>query len=123
MTNFINLNQIISLPQLKVKLRTLLAIAAECDFDYDSLNVKTAFLYPPLHPDDKVWMKRSYGLTDAPFNCYSDSKSHTGVTVHFGQFSEAVIISFCGKQSIIADSSTEAEFIGAHQACKIIAWV
>jgi hypothetical protein len=59
---------------------------------------------------------------DSSFNCYSDSKSHTGVTVHLGQFSGAVM-SFCGKQSIIADSSTVAEFIGAHQACKIIAWV
>ena len=39
-----------------------------------------------------------------------------------GQFSGA-FISFCGKQSIIADSSTVAEFIGAHQACKIVAWV
>ena len=52
----------------------------------------------------------------------SDSKSHTGVTVHLGQFSGAVM-SFCGKQPIIADSSTVAEFIGAHQACTIIAWV
>jgi hypothetical protein len=59
---------------------------------------------------------------DSSFNCYSDSKSHTGVTVHLGQFAGAVM-SFCGKQSIIADSSTVAEFIGAHQACKIIAWV
>ena len=32
-------------------------------------------------------------------------------------------MSFCGKQSIIADSSTVAEFIGAHQTCKLIAWV
>ena len=31
-------------------------------------------------------------------------------------------MSFCGKQSIIADTSTVAEIIGAHQACKIIAW-
>jgi len=45
-------------------LRVLLAIVAELDFDYDSLDVKTAFLYPSLHPDDKVWMKRPYGLTD-----------------------------------------------------------
>jgi len=59
---------------------------------------------------------------DSLFNWYSDSKSQTGVTVHLGKFSEAVM-SFCGEQSIIADSSTVAEFIGAHQACKIIAWV
>ena len=56
------------------------------------------------------------------FNCYSDSKSHADVTVYLRQFSGAVM-SFCGKQSIIADSSTVAEFIGAYQSCKIIAWV
>ena len=59
---------------------------------------------------------------DSYFNCYSDSKSHTVITVHLGQFSGSVM-SFCCKQSIIADSSTAAEFIGAHQACKIIAWI
>jgi len=59
---------------------------------------------------------------DSYFNCYSDFKSHTGVTVDLGQFSGA-IMSFCGKQPIIADSSTVAEFIGDHQACKTIAWV
>ena len=59
---------------------------------------------------------------DSSFNFYSDSKSPTGVTVHLGQVSGAVM-SFCGKQSIIAESSTVAEFIVAHQACKIIAWV
>jgi len=46
-------------------LRILLAIIAKRDFDYDSLDVKTAFLYPALHPDDKVWIKRPYGHTDA----------------------------------------------------------
>jgi hypothetical protein len=56
------------------------------------------------------------------FNFYSDSKSHTGVIVHLGQLSGAVM-SFCGKQSITADFSTVAEFIGAHQTCNIIAWV
>ena len=46
-------------------LRILLAINADLEFDYDSLDVKTAFLCPPLYPDDKVWMKRPYGLIDA----------------------------------------------------------
>jgi hypothetical protein len=45
-------------------LRILLAIVAERDFDYDSLDVKIYFLYPSLHPDDQVWVKRPYGLTD-----------------------------------------------------------
>ena len=35
-------------------LRILLAIVAERGFDYDSLDVKKAFLYPTLFPDDKV---------------------------------------------------------------------
>jgi hypothetical protein len=34
--------------------RILLAIVAERDYDYDSLDVKTAILYPTLHSDDKV---------------------------------------------------------------------
>jgi len=46
-------------------LRILLAVVAERDYDYDSLDVKTAFLYHLLHPDDTVWMKRPSGLTDA----------------------------------------------------------
>jgi len=59
---------------------------------------------------------------DSLFNCYSDSKSHTGVTLHLGQFSGDVMSFYC-KQPIIADFSTVAKFIDAHQSCKIIAWV
>ena len=39
-------------------------IVAKRDFDYAFLDVKTAFLNPSLHPDDKVGMKRPYGVTD-----------------------------------------------------------
>jgi len=46
-------------------LRILLSIVAVRDFDYDSLDVKTAFFHHSLHLDDKVWMERPYGLTDA----------------------------------------------------------
>ena len=63
-----------------------------------------------------------FATANLSFNCCSDSKSHTGVIVDLGQFSGSVM-SFCGKQSIIADSSTIAELMGAHQACKIIACV
>jgi len=46
-------------------IRILLAIVAERDDDYDSVGVKTAFLYHPLHSNDKVWIKGPYELTDA----------------------------------------------------------
>jgi len=94
----------------------------------DSKAIRRLLFY--VHPT-KHWGLTfcSYGqpfelfvTADSSFNCYSDSKSHTGVTIHLGQFS-GTVMSFCGKQSIIADSSTVAEFIGAHQACKIIALV
>ena len=62
----------------------------------------------------------SYGLSpelcttvDVSYNCHADSKSHTGVTVHYGRFSTP-FIPMSKKQSIIADSSTAAEFIGTH---------
>ena len=55
------------------------------------------------------WTYCTYGLSpelyatvDVSYNCHADWKSHTGVSVHYGRL------------SIIADSSTAAEFIGAH---------
>ena len=58
---------------------------------------------------------------DVSYNCYTDSKSHTGFTFHLGRFSGAVF-TFSRKQAIIADSSTSAEFIGTHKACQQIGW-
>ena len=45
-------------------MRILLAVVAEQDLDHDSLDVKTAFLYPPLKSDDRTWLRRPRGLTD-----------------------------------------------------------
>ena len=45
-------------------MRILLAVVAEEDLDHDSLDVKTAFLYPPLKSDDRTWLRRPRGLTD-----------------------------------------------------------
>jgi len=45
-------------------MRILLSIVAQFDLDHDSLDVKTAFLYPTLKPEDKAWLKRPAGLTD-----------------------------------------------------------
>ena len=47
-----------------------------------------------------------YATVDVSYNCHADSKSHTG------RFSTP-FISMSKKRSIIADSSTAAEFIGA----------
>ena len=62
-----------------------------------------------------------YVTADASYNCYADSKSHTGISIHLGRFSGSVS-SLSLKQSVIADSSTVAEFIGSHKACQQIAW-
>jgi len=54
-----------------------------------------------------------YATADAAFDVYPDSKSHSGGTIHLGSNS-ASFFSMTQKQPIIADSSTEAEFIRAH---------
>ena len=58
---------------------------------------------------------------DVSYNCYPDSKSHTGFSFHLGRFS-GTVFAFSRKQAIIADSSTSAEFIGTHKACQQIGW-
>jgi hypothetical protein len=62
-----------------------------------------------------------YATVDVSYNCHADSKSHTGVSLHYGRFSTP-FISMSKKQSIIADSSTAAEFIGAHTGAQAIMW-
>jgi hypothetical protein len=62
-----------------------------------------------------------YATVDVSYNCHADSKSHTGVSLHYGRFSTS-FISMSKKQSIIADSSTAAEFIGAHTGAQAIMW-
>jgi len=54
-----------------------------------------------------------YATVDVSYNCHADSKSHTGVSLHYGRFSTP-FISMPKNQSIIDDASTPAEFIGAH---------
>lgn len=62
-----------------------------------------------------------YATVDASYACHADLKSHTGVTLHIGKNSGSVF-SLTQKQSITADSSTVAEFIGCHLAAKQILW-
>ena len=59
---------------------------------------------------------------DVSYNSYpTSSKSHTEVSLHLGR-SSAAFMTISKKQSIIADSSTVAEFIGTHAAVKAILW-
>ena len=63
-----------------------------------------------------------YATADAAFDVYPDSKSHSGGTIHLGSNS-ASFFSMTQKQPIIADSSTEAEFISAHSIANTIIWL
>jgi hypothetical protein len=62
-----------------------------------------------------------HAYVDASYNCYADSKSHTGVVIKLGDDSGA-FFTMSKKQSIIADSTTVAEFIGTHSCCQKILW-
>ena len=62
-----------------------------------------------------------HAYVDASYNCYADSKSHTGVAIKLGDDSGA-FFTMSKKQSITADSTTVAEFIGTHSCCQKILW-
>ena len=62
-----------------------------------------------------------YATADAAFDVYTDSKSHSGGTIHLGATS-ASFLSITQKLPILADSSTEAEFISAHTIANNIIW-
>jgi hypothetical protein len=71
-----------------------------------------------LHSGEGI---RLYATVDASYGTHTDSKSHTGVTLHIGRHSGS-IQSISRKQTIVADSSTFAEFIAAHTAGQEILW-
>ena len=60
-------------------------------------------------------------FVDASYNSYSDSKSHTGVSLHLGRFSGS-FLSMSKKQSILADSTTVSEFVDTHSAVQKVLW-
>jgi hypothetical protein len=62
-----------------------------------------------------------YAYVDASYDCYSDSKSHTGISLHLGKYSGA-FLTLSKKQTITADSTTVAEFVGTHTACQKVLW-
>ena len=62
-----------------------------------------------------------HAYVDASYNCYPDSKSHTGVSLHLGQDS-GCFFALSKRQSIIADSSTVAEYIATHTCIQKLLW-
>jgi len=71
-----------------------------------------------LHSGEGITL---YATVDASYAVHSDMKSHTGCTLHIGRHSGS-FRSLTKKQSVMADSSTIAEYIGAHLASKEIMW-
>ena len=54
-----------------------------------------------------------FAYVNSSYDCYSDSKSHSGISLHLGKHSGAFLF-----QTITADSSTVAEFVATHSACQ-----
>jgi hypothetical protein len=63
-----------------------------------------------------------YATVDASYATHSDLKSHTGCTFHLGRHS-ASFKSITKKQTVLADSSTVAEYVAAHLGAKEIMWI
>ena len=62
-----------------------------------------------------------FAYVDSSYDCYSDSKSHSGISLHLRQHYGAFLF-LSEKQTITADSSTVAEFVATHSACQKILW-
>ena len=62
-----------------------------------------------------------FAYVDASYDCYTDNKSHTGVSLHLGQYSGS-FLTLSKKQTITADSTTVAEFVATHSACQKVLW-
>jgi hypothetical protein len=62
-----------------------------------------------------------YGTVDASYGMHADRKSHTGITLHIGEDSGS-FLTRSKKQTVLADSSTVAEYIAAHSAAKEVQW-
>ena len=63
-----------------------------------------------------------YASVDASYACHlEDRKSHTGYTLHIGR-SSGCFFAASRKQTVTAQSSTEAEFIGTNSVARDIVW-
>ena len=82
--------------------------------------------YLVAHPDLGITLGGIGGVVlwatvDVSYVSHEDRKSHTGCTLHLGKGSGA-FLSRSKKQTVTADSSTVAEFIGTHLVTKEIMW-
>ena len=62
-----------------------------------------------------------FAYVDSSYDCYSYSKSHSGISLHLGRHS-GVFFFLSKKQTITADSVTVAEYVATHSACQKILW-
>ena len=60
-----------------------------------------------------------FASVDSSYDCYSDSKSHSGISLHLGQYS-GTFLSMSKKQTITAELPTVAEFMATYSACQKI---
>jgi hypothetical protein len=61
-------------------------------------------------------------MVDSSYASHLDRKSHYGISIHMNS-SSGSCISISKKSTILALSSTEAEYIGMYEASKIIMWL
>jgi hypothetical protein len=57
----------------------------------------------------------------ASYDCYQDSKSHSGISLHLGLDSGAFLV-LSKNQRVTADSTTVTKYIATHTACQKIPW-
>ena len=62
-----------------------------------------------------------FAYVDSSYDCFSDSKSHSGISLHLGRHSGAFLF-LSKKQTITTDSSAVAKFVATHSACQKILW-
>ena len=61
-------------------------------------------------------------MVDSSYASHLDRKSHYGISIHMNNNSGSCV-SVSKKSTIIALSSTEAEYVGMFEASKIIMWL
>ena len=60
---------------------------------------------------------------DAPFNCHSDAKGHTGFVIFPDLCGSCGVMIKSIKQQTVADSSAEAELVALHKAIQNLLYI
>jgi hypothetical protein len=71
------------------------------------------------NPNNEIKLQSTVDVSHAT---HLDMKSHTGGTNSLSP-TGASVLTICKKQTITADSTAMAEFVGAHHISKAIAWI